>query len=117
MAGKSVVVDGGVTATAGTTMFTGADSGAWTAGAVTYQSYPNLTINGVPAIYQASCTFTFSGLSSSSAPVTGAETVTLTASATLMQGGLSNVLVDGDQATGTYGNQLTAQSSGLLKTA
>ncbi len=114
--GKSVAVEGDVTATPGTTPFTGADSGTWTAGTVTYLSYAKLTVNGIKVIWQAQCAFTFSGASSSGTAVTGAETVTLTANTTILQKGISNVLVNGDTATGNYGNELKAQSSGPLKT-
>ncbi len=115
--GKGVAVEGEVTATPGTTLFTGADSGTWTAPpSISYKSYTKLTISGRRVVYQAKGTFTFSGLSSSGATITGPETVTLTASTTLLQKGLSNVLVDGDSATGIYGNELKVQSNGSLKT-
>jgi hypothetical protein len=113
---ESVATEGDVTATPGTSMFTGADSGRWTAGAITYTSYAKLKVGGGQVIHKAECTFRFSGASSSGAAVTGQETVTLTAGSPLLQKGASSVLVHGDSKTGTYGNKLEAASSEKLKT-
>lgn len=117
MTAKSVAVEDEVIATPGTAPFTGAESGTWTAGPVSYRSYGSLTVGGINVIYEASCTFNFSGASSSGAAVIGSETVTLTAGSTLLQKNESGVLVNGDSATGTYGNELKVQSSGPLKTS
>ena len=70
MSTKNIAVVGEVVATAGEIPFTGATSGEWTAGAVSYQSYQNLSITDVPVIYQAECTFSFRGESSVGSLVT-----------------------------------------------
>lgn len=119
MATKSVAVDGEVQATPGTAMYSPADSGAWSAGAVQHTTYAALTVGGVAVVHEASCEFTFSGADSKSngAPVTGSETVTLTASPTSLMRGKDAVLRDGDEAEGSYGNKLRAVTSRHLKSA
>jgi hypothetical protein len=114
---KSIAVEGDVSATPGNTPYTGAESGSWTAGTITYQGYDPLTIGGTRVVREASCTFSFSGASSSGATITGTETVTLSASATKLQGGSSNLLVDGDSEVGSYGNELLVQTGAKLQTA
>lgn len=111
-----VAVDGDVTATAGATPYTGAESGTWTAGPITSSSYSALKSGGRPVIWKAECTFAFSGASSSGAAVAGQETVTLTATTKLVNKHQNNVLVDGDEASGTYGNKLSVIAGGLLET-
>ena len=114
---KSVAVEGDVSATPGSTPYSGAETGSWTAGAITYQGYDPLTIGGTRVVSEASCTFSFSGASSSGATITGTETVTLSAGGTKLQGGSSKVLVDGDRKAGSYGNELLVQTGAKLKTA
>jgi len=109
--------EGDVSATVGTTPFTGADKGTWTAGPITYTTYDRLTSNGTKAISEAECTFSFAGTNSSGATVTGTETVTLSARPTKLQKGASGVLVNGDSASGDYENTLTASASQKLGTA
>jgi hypothetical protein len=111
----AVAIQGDVVATAGTGLPPGADSGTWTAGSVSYQTYPKLKVGGNVA-HKASCTFTFAGASSSGSPVSNSSTVTLTAGTTKLQKGANFVLQDGDQQTDSFGNILQAQSSRKLKT-
>lgn len=93
----SVAVDGDVTATPGSiTTVKDAQSGKWTAGTISYKTYPKLKVNGKPVIHEASCTFTFSGTNSSGATVTGSETVKLSAGTAKLQKGADKVLKDGD---------------------
>jgi hypothetical protein len=120
---NAVAVEGDVSATVGTMPFTGAQSGTWTAGPITYSSYANLKSSGKKVIWKATCTFNFSGANASGAAVTGAETVTVTATTKLLNMGQRNVLVDGDTKTGgdpptptSYDNKLTVSASGTLKT-
>jgi hypothetical protein len=113
MAGKQVAVEGDVQATVGSTPFTGAASGTWKPGTITYSSYDHLKISGRKAIYKAQCKFTFTGTSSAPAnnSIVGNETVTLEAQSTKLQSGLSNVLVDGASLTGsTFGNTLQVKA-------
>ena len=112
---KSVATEGDVTATAGTTMYSPATSGSWTAGSVTYTSYAKLNSGGAKVIHKAECTFSFSGSTGNTA-VTGQETVSLEAGSTLLQKEASKVLVDGDSKTDKYGNKLQVSSSEKLKT-
>jgi hypothetical protein len=117
MAAKPVAVEGDVSATVGTAPFTGAEAGTWTAGSVSLTSHANLKVGGKKAVWKATCTFSFTGQSSSGATVNGSETVTLTATTKLLDKSQSSVLVDGDQAQGNYGNKLTASATGALKTS
>lgn len=114
MSGRSVAVEGEVTATPGLIPFPPAVSGAWTPGNVSYQKYEGLTVKKVPVIHQARCTFTFSGATGNGAPVSGSETVTLVAKSTQLQNGQAYVLLNGDTQVGVYGNTLTAIASGPL---
>ena len=111
-----VARQGGVSATPGTTPFTGANSGTWTAGPISDKPYDKVVSGGAKAISEAQCTFNFSGVNASGATVTGSETVTLSAKQTKLQKGAAGVLVDGDSATGTYGNKLTASGGPKLGT-
>ncbi len=119
MTGKQVAVEGDVQATAGSTPFTGAESGTWTSEPVIYSSYDHLKIGGSKVIYKAPCKFTFSGTSPAPQknPISGDETVTLEAQSTKLQGSVSKVLVDGDSATGKFGNKLQISASHQLSTA
>jgi hypothetical protein len=114
---KTVAVAADVSATAGTTPFTGAEAGTWTPGPISSQSYAKLAIGGAATVWQASCTFSFVGQSSSGAQVPGTSTVTLAASSTKLQGAGSNVLRDGDEQSDTYGNKLSVSASGKLSSA
>jgi hypothetical protein len=118
MAGNSVAVTGEVVATPGTTPFTGANpGGSWTAGSISMQTYGKLTIGDQPVMHGASCTFSFSGTTGTGAPISGSEVVTLTAGTTVLQKGQSGVLVQGNSATGTFGNTLAVQTARKLTTA
>lgn len=110
--GKKVVVEGDVKATPGSTPFAPADSGTWTAGPVTDTPYPKLSSGGKKTLSQSVCTFTFSGVQSSSgATITGTEMVTLAAKKTTLTAG-GNLLLDGDkQQSVVYGNKLEATAS------
>jgi hypothetical protein len=115
MATKSVATIGDVTATPGTKLYPPATAGSWTAGLISYSSYPRLKSRGTNVISQATCTFSFAGTKEGAA-VAGTETVTLRAKSTVLQKGLAAVIVDGDSETGIYGNKLAAGSSEPLKT-
>jgi hypothetical protein len=117
MAQKPVAVASDVSATAGTGLVDGADSGTWTPGPVQCQSHAKLQIGGAETVWQATCNYVFSGLSSSGVGVPGASSVTLTASATKLQGGGSNVLRDGDENSDEFGNKLSVSASGKLQSA
>jgi hypothetical protein len=112
----SVAREGDVSATPGTTPYTGAAKGEWTAGTVTYTSYEKVVSGGAKAISKAECTFSFSGSTSGGSAVSGTETVTLEAQPTKLQKSDAGVIVDGDSATGTFGNTLTASSGEKLET-
>lgn len=117
MALKPVAVEGDVSATAGTTLFSGAQSGTWTAGPIQLSSWSKLKVGGTATIWKAICLFSFSGLNGSGATVVGTSTVTLTADSTKLQGASNNVLRDGDSETDSYGNKLEARAPGKLRSA
>ena len=113
---KTVIVDGDVIATAGTAPYPPAASGSWTPGSVVFTKHNKLSVNGVKVVYQAKCTFNFSGQTSDSPPkvVTASEEVLLKATSTkLMEGGV-DVLLHGDKKVGAYGNTLEAKASRQL---
>ncbi|MEU8471616.1 hypothetical protein AB0F30_27540 [Streptomyces sp. NPDC029006] len=114
MAGRAVVVRGGVSATVGTSPFKSADSGTWTAGAVVETPSSLVTVGDSPVLHQASCVFAFVG-KAGQAPVSGASTVTLTATAGGLLADGEGVLLDGDSAQDEYGNTLKAGSSAALR--
>jgi hypothetical protein len=117
MPGESVAVEGEVVATPGDIAFTGAEKGEWIAGPVIVQSYGNLTVGSKKVIYQAQCTFDFTGQSSSGAVVKGVEMVTLKAGQTRLQNNETGVLVKGDEKTGQFGNKLAVETANVLHTA
>ncbi|BCB74849.1 hypothetical protein GCM10022251_53830 [Phytohabitans flavus] len=99
----SVAVTGEVVATASSATTLSGATGAWTAGPVTEVSYPKLTVGGSAVIHEASCTFTFTdGTTGATVP----SLVTLKASSTALQGGLSNVLRADDSKVDNNGNRL-----------
>lgn len=111
--GKKAAVEGDVKATPGTTPFPPADSGAWSAGPVTDTPYPKLSSGGKKTLSQSMCTFTFTGTQSTPngpVPVSGTEMVTLVAKKTKLTAG-GNLLLDGDNQQGVYGNKLEATAS------
>ena len=61
------------------------------------------------------CGFAFAGKRGNS-PVTASSTVTLKAVATILQGGLSRVLRNGDKAIDTFGNTVEVTSARSLTT-
>jgi hypothetical protein len=107
--GDAIAVDGDVTATAGTTDVSGY-KGSWTAGSVSCVPHPKMKINGTNIIYEASCTFSYTGANNSGS-TTASETVTLSASKTTVSSNGNYVLLDGDSEEGTYGNKLEVNAS------
>jgi len=95
------------------------EAGTWQAGPISYQSYNKLTIGGQPVIYEASCTFNYTGgkdVSSGSEVPPIPEIVTLTATLKKTQKGSNYVLVDGDSESGPNGNELSVNTSNKLRT-
>jgi hypothetical protein len=120
MAGKSAAKSGEVKAKKGTKFFDPAVKGNWTAPQMVDETtYPKLTSGGVPVLHKVEATFSFSGNGPppSEAPVNTTTKVTLVGETTLLQKGLSNVIVDGDTETDSWGNELKASASGKLKTS
>jgi hypothetical protein len=90
------------------------DAGIWVPGPITYEAYDHLTIRGLPVIYSASCTFKFI----SNTTTKPEDTVTLSAGASVLQGGQTHVLVNEDFATGTVAkNELRVNTSNKLRSA
>jgi|tagenome__1003787_1003787.scaffolds.fasta_scaffold20890892_3 hypothetical protein len=120
MATKAVAWAGDVQATAGTTMFTGADSGTWTAGPVQETVSEKLTTGNAAGsakkvVTGATCTFTFSG-KSGNLPASGTSTVQLTAGKPALTVAKDAPLVDGDSKSDTFGNELKVTAKGPLHT-
>jgi hypothetical protein len=90
-------------------------AGTWVPEPITYKAYDHLTIGKLSVIYEASCTFKFISNSTTSKDD---ETVTLSASASVLQGGQTHVLVNEDFATGTVAkNELRVNTSNKLRSA
>ena len=115
---KPVCCKGDVKATPDSSPFPGSDA-QWQAGEVQYKTYSHLTVGGKEVAYEATCTFSYSGKTTStpSSPVSGSEDVTLSATGTALQSGSSKVLLDGDTKQGSTSpsNKLEAKSSQVLK--
>jgi hypothetical protein len=116
---KPVCCKGDVVATPDSAPFPGSDA-QWQAGQVSYKTYSHLKVGGKEVAYEATCTFSYSGKTTStpSSPVSGSEDITLSASSELLEKGSSKVLLNGDSKQGTTssGNKLEVQSSQILKT-
>jgi len=113
---KSIARSGDVSAQAGSSMYTGATSGSWTAGDLTLTTASLASSGGSKAVIKATCTFSFSGSNGQSA-VTGTSSVTLNPSSRLLTIGGTAPLVDGDSAKDDYGNTIKVSSSTLWKTS
>lgn len=117
---KPVAVKGDASASAGSGLPQPAQKGQWTAGAVTETGYAVLTSGQTEVIHKAECTFTFLGDSAppqTTGDVTASSTVTLTASGTVAQGGLTAVLRDGDSTADDYGNTVSVSASAPLRSS
>lgn len=112
MAGKPLARAGDVSATVGTTFYTGADSGSWAAGTVSETTTPGFTSDGTVVVTQASCVFTFTG-KAGTAQNPGSSTVTLSAGDRALQIGDAAPLVDGDRQADDFGNTLRVASTAV----
>ncbi|MBD2112570.1 MULTISPECIES: hypothetical protein [Cyanophyceae] len=116
--GKAIALQGTVVAVPGAMPYSPAQTGAWTALPVQVKAYPKLKVGGQSVIYEAECKFMFTGVqtppSGPPVPVTGQETVKLTAKSTKLQ---KKVLVQGDMMQSSYGNQLKIVTTSKVKTA
>jgi hypothetical protein len=109
MTGKAVAVIGEVTLVPATDA-----AGTWVPDPITYEAYDHLTIGGLSVIYSASCTFKFI----SNTTTKPAETVILSAGASVLQGGQTRVLVNDDSVTGNVaGNELRVNTKNKLRSA
>lgn len=118
-----VAVVGDVSATPSTVLHTdtakgpgtSTPAGTWSAGTIAYESYPQLSAAGTEVIWQAECEFSFTGTDTGGSPVDKKETVTLTATAKLLNADQDHVLVDGDsESSPVYGNKLAVSAAGPL---
>jgi hypothetical protein len=126
MAAKSVATKSDVKTQLSNVPLSPADSplgsAGWSAGQIEVSSYSQLKIDGAEAIYEARCTFSFSGSNTKVKPpqaVTGPDDkVVLNAAAlgrTHLQGLENQVLRDGDSITSADGNTLKIVSSERLR--
>ncbi|NEW69887.1 hypothetical protein [Streptomyces rhizosphaericus] len=113
--GAEAAGTGDVTATPGTTPFTGADKGTWTAGEVVETASDKMKAAGAFLIHRATCDFTFSGTAPNGAAVSGKSTVALSATASRLRVGGERLLLNGDEAHDTFGNALKAVSTRPLR--
>lgn len=114
--GKSIALQGNVIAVPGAMPYPPAQSGTWTALPVQVKAYPKLKVGRQSVIYEAECKFIFNGVGPPPAnnPVSGQETMKLTAKSTKLQ---KKVLVQGDMMQSPYGNQLKIVTTSKVKTA
>lgn len=120
MAVTAVVVKGGVTAKGGSTPPEGISGGKWEAGPVSETPHGAIVVAGAKALSKASCLFTYTGGSTpngSPAPPFPAPTLTLSAAATTLRAAAGGVLRHGDSAKDSYGNELKAESTQVLRSA
>lgn len=113
---KPVAVQGEIKATPGTIPFPPANTGSWRAEPVKEVIHSTLKVKGKPVVLEATCTFTFSGFSSTGATVTGSEEVKLSPTTKVLLKSSTFVLVDGDMQIGQFGNQLATAPTGHLST-
>src|SRR5687767_6357533 len=116
MPGNSVARAGDVAAATGSTYYSGADSGAWSAGALSSTTTSLVTSDGKQVVTKASCTFSFSGKAGNS-PVTGTSTVKLEPATRRLKVAGASPLVHGDSTKDSYGNTLSVESTATLRTA
>ena len=114
---KSVAKKGDVTLIPGTKFLSPAAGGVWAPQSpVKYGEHKKVKIKGVPAIFEASCTFKFVGVDPSGNVVQGDEKVELKAKKTKLTDSGKNMLVHGDEEKGDHGNTLKVVTTNLLKT-
>ena len=114
MVSKPVACASDISATVGTLPFTGATSGAWTAGDIDVTTGDTLVVGGNAVAVSATCTFSFSG-TNGNAPVAGSSAVSLPAGpSTLLVGG-APPLLSGDTASDAFGNTLVVSSARRLQ--
>ncbi|PSB34405.1 hypothetical protein [Stenomitos frigidus] len=111
--GKSIALQGEVVAIPGAMPYPPAQTGAWMPLPIQVKAYPKLKVGGRAVIYEAECRFMFTGANATGAPVSGHETVKLTAKRTKLQ---KKVLVQGDMMQSPYGNQLKVVTMSKVKT-
>ncbi len=111
-----VARDGDVSTTVGTTPFTGATSGTWTAGDLTVTTTGRARADGEEIVTAASCTFSFAGTNGQT-PVSGTSVVALQPAARKLRFGTAFPLVDGETTSDTFGNTVRVVSSATWRTA
>jgi hypothetical protein len=112
----SVARKADVTASPGSLFYTGATSGAWTAGSVTVTTTDAARSDGAQVAVKASCTFSFAGSNGQTA-VSGTSSVTLSPASRALTVGGTHPLVDGDSEKDSYGNTVEVTSGAALRTA
>jgi hypothetical protein len=80
-------------------------TGTWKPGLIAYEAYDHLTIDTQSVIYEASCTFIFTP--NTNMPPKNSEKVILSAGATVLRGGKTHVLVNGNFDTGEIAHNST----------
>lgn len=123
MPSQPVALTSDVQLTPGSTIPPGFSAGTWAIDPTvmpnpSVSKYTKLTVSSQGVIYQAVGSFKFTGTLSGGGAGTTTEVVTLTASTTKLQKNESNVLRNGDSATGSVGGNMVAiMSTQKLKSA
>ncbi|AEH10752.1 MULTISPECIES: hypothetical protein [Protofrankia] len=115
MAGAAAARPTDVSATAGSSPYTGATSGTWTAGTPQLTTSDVLSSDGQAIVVGASCSFTFSGTNGQT-NVNGSSTVTLEPGGRALTAAGVCPLVDGDSARDSFGNTVFVASNASLVT-
>ena len=111
-----VAREGDVSTTVGTTPFTGATSGTWTAGDLELTTTGRAQADGKEIVTAASCTFSFAGTNGQT-NVNGTSVVTLQPASRRLRFGTASPLVHGNSASDTFGNTIRVTSSATWATA
>ncbi|HEX5543342.1 MAG TPA: hypothetical protein VFX60_17610 [Micromonospora sp.] len=115
MAGAPVARPADVSATAGSSPYTGATSGTWTPGTLQLTTSDVLSSDGHKVVVKVSCSFSFFGTDGQKS-VNGSSTVTLEPGSRGLTAAGVCPLVDGDSAQDTFGNTVSVASDALLVT-
>jgi hypothetical protein len=93
-----------------------AATGTWTPGPVDETVDATLTVGRAGVLHQAKCTFSFTGTASSGATVADSSTVVLTPKSTTLRAGQTDVLLNDDSTSDTFGNtvQVSVPASSKL---
>ncbi len=121
---KRVGVSGDASATASSSTSPATQptwQGSWLAGPITETTHSKLMVDGVRALHEVRCTFTFSGTDTSVSPTPPAVSMTsdvvLRATSTVLREEGRFVLLNGDTERDTHGNEISVSAVAHLRAA